>query len=339
MRKPIISLMLCVTFLAVTFMSCNQGTKGRTPVPNPGQGNTNEPGNNNAPALQHFDATVAVDNLKALNGTYTITPKDPDKTYAFGVMTKVRYEAEKAKGDKKDPPEGIFSFDKAWYAYLGSLSQQTWKEAAKKNGYYVSGLSSGVLLREGEQGHISPLYMKPGTECVIYYYQISETADAPESEIYEFPFTTANVERITLGKDDIKIETSNAFWKKSDDCGVDVKVTLTGAAEGKSYVVYVTPDRRFYQWYVHNVAKGWIEPATGKAITMDDAVYKCITSSVESRKPLPFYIGNQDKIEIKNHNFPDDPDKAPERYVLLALYDEENGVLADPVWHKFTVRQ
>ena len=40
---------------------------------------------------------------------------------------------------KKNPPEGIFSFDKGWNQQLAQTGE-SWQEAAKRNGYYKNSI-------------------------------------------------------------------------------------------------------------------------------------------------------------------------------------------------------
>ena len=82
------------------------GNKPVDPTPTPAPG-PNPPGPNPPVALT-FD--VKVIDLKPIKGTYLITPSNDEATFAFGVMTKQKYDAQKAIGGKKKSTRRRFLF-------------------------------------------------------------------------------------------------------------------------------------------------------------------------------------------------------------------------------------
>lgn len=295
---------------------------GPNPPPAPGP---NPPGPN-PPAALTFD--VKVIDLKPIKGTYLITPSNDEATFAFGVMTKQKYDAQKAIGDKKNPPEGIFSFDKGWNQQLAQTGE-SWQEAAKRNGYYKTGVQSGEIV-SGDC--INPMDIRPNLDCVVYYYQISETSEKPDSEIFIYEFKTPPIEMITLGENDIALEVSNAYWKAYDDCSLDAKITLTGNAAGKTVIVYVMR-RGFLEWYINAEQFGKKKP-DGTFWKPIDAIYKVTSEWIRDNKALPIYTGDQLTIKIQNEKLSmDDNEKAAA--LVVALYDKDSGVLSVPKWKFF----
>lgn len=132
---------------------------------------------------------VTLNKIFVINANFTIKPPNDSVTYAVGCLTKEKYEKQKAIGDEKDPPEGIFSYDKSWYQFLAQQAggSTTWQSVAEEQGYYKTGTYTADVL--GVE-YINIEDMKPETPCILYWYRIDKDSDNPTSEIFTKEFTT-----------------------------------------------------------------------------------------------------------------------------------------------------
>ena len=321
MKKLQASLVVVLAFVAFAFMACQQN-QGKNNQGSGGQGSGGGQGGQGGGGGQggsggggnssNVTFNVQITELKPIKGNFTITPSDDNVTYAVGVMTKKKYEAEKAKGDAKKPtPLGIFAFDKSWYQ-LAAGTGGNWKEKAKELGYYKTGKTSDCFV--GPE-YIAIMDIRPETECVLYYYLIKETSDVPDSEIFTHEFKTpAN----TPSQNNL---TANITKKYSN--GVDVKITTTNS---DTYAVYIAR-KRFLDWYIDGMGKA-------KGFTLTDAAYKLVADGMKYGLTVPVFTWDKE-LKPKDVLIPE-VGAGKEYYLVYFVYDEENGVRYEVKKEAFT---
>ena len=309
MKKVKFSLILALSFVTFVFMACQMQGKGLKGKDTPGEGGG---GGGGTPSGVTFD--VQTNNLKCISGNFSIIPSNDEVTYAVGVMTKKKYEAESLKGDKKDPPVGIFSFDKSWYQLLAGQGGD-WKAKAKEAGYYKTGVTSGSIV---SPENINILDIRPNTECVIYYYLIKETSEVPDSEIFVHEFKTL--------PENLSTNTLEAKIDRAYSNGVRATITTTN---DDSWFAFIAR-KKFLDWYLPGGS------GEAKGFTLKDAIYKEISGrSSEGAPPLRTFNGNL-TITPGNVIAPWGEKDGEEGYLVICVYDGENGVRSEPKYYPFT---
>lgn len=303
MKRIQFSLILVLSFVAFVFMACS--TK-----PSASGGGSTEDGGGTGGGGNGALFKVDIEGLKPIEATFTVTPPSNSVTYALGVMTKKKYEAEKAKGDAKNPPEGIFSHDCSWYKVLAG-SGGDWKKIAKEQGYYKTGEFSDSMLA-GK--YVSYDDIRPESDCVVYCYLINETSEKPDSEVFVHEFKTPAQQPSEIN---LSAKITKAYIN-----GVEADIT---ASNEDPYVVCFA-GKKFFDWY-----------ATGdghqKGFTTKDAAYKLLGDFVTGNVPFPTFSGSR-KITPSDVRGPHG--EGNEAYLVIFAFDTENGVRSEVKYSLFT---
>lgn len=253
-----------------------------------------------------FDVNIT--NIQSINASYFLVPNKNNVMYAFGIMTKAKYEKEKNLGDAQNSPLGIFAFDKAIYKNMADTSNgrwKSWQEAAKANNFYKTGKQTGKIT---DAGFIDPKDARPGIECILYYYLIGESDDVPKSRVFIKEFRLApklpSYNKVTC-------EIKQRYLE-----GVRVNFTTTNT---DSYFVEICEESHI-KWYTEGSGK-----VQGK--TLEDLAYNLVANS----KNTHIFSGNKTITpkEIKTEK----SIAGTTYYLVWFVYDAEHGVRSD-VWLK-----
>lgn len=262
---------------------------------------------------------VTLNKIFAVNANFTIKPSSNEITYAVGCLTKTKYEQEKAKGDSKDPPLGIFGYDKTWYEFVASTLPEgtTWQQAADTHGYYKEGdYTTNVLGGE----YINMQDLKPETPCIIYWYRINRDSDKPTSEIFTKEFTTL-AHKPSENQITGKIE---EIYKN----GIKVNMTTTNNDKYFASFCYVKtleaylPGGKAYQ-------KGFRLKDMATRLVAD-----AMSNATQNNTEITLYTGNK---TITPNDIKTPQSNQKEFYFVYFPCDLENGITDNIKYEKFAI--
>ena len=260
---------------------------------------------------KELEFEVNITNIKGVNADFSILPNKEGISYAFGIMTKAKYDKKKELGDAQNPPLGVFASDKAKYKQLADASGGTlksWQEAAKANNFYKTGEQKGKVV---DAGFLDLEDARPSTKCVFYYYLIKESDDKPQSEIFTKDFEFASE---SLSENKVRCEIKETYTN-------GVKADLYATNEDSYFVTICTEG--LVKWYTEGAGV-----AQGK--TLKDMAYKLIATA-ESYQT--FSWGTTVTPKKINAGKPENCTAGTTYYLVWFVYDAENGVRSD-VWLK-----
>lgn len=308
MRKSILLLFLCVSLSAFLFISCGKGPGGKG-------GNKNTGGQNAA-----LTFNIEITGKTATTADVQITPSNDEAFFHYGIMTKEKYEEQKERFKEEYPSYPIFGLDTVAYG-----RGKKWKEHAEEAGYYNSGVVSFNIAKDRPE-----VKLEPETEFVVYCYFISKTSEKPDSEVFEVFEKTEqlNVDVIELKKGDVVMKSRNlTFTKDTQQYSVEVKVELNNDAEGKSFLLYAFHES-FFNLYVHSKDRHGnpvTNPKTNEPWTPLDGIKRHQEINPSEKKPI--YTADGRDIKIEKISL--DPNNESKKiYLVLALYDDENGIIS-----------
>ncbi|MGP1438814.1 MAG: hypothetical protein ACTTKH_07065, partial [Treponema sp.] len=298
--------------VALVLAGCRQGAGSKTGEDD--DDDSSGGGTNNSVTFR-----VDVYDIKPIAAKCVIEPSDDTVTYAFGIMTKKKYEdaIDRTTKDGKDPKLAAFYHDKSWSEFQKkNYGFPTWQAAAKKDGYYKQGkqdvdnvVSSGYIYK----GDIAP-----ETECLVYWYLIKETSEVPESEIFIKPFKTTAV---TPSTNVLNLTVTKAYKN-----GVDVSVTATN----DDIYTIVIGTKKNLEWYLASNKYNLTDWA--KKIVAD------FEGSAENAK-VPLFHGagtkNIDHSAFKGF-LQDNTPSGSEFSILYFVYEPETGIRSDVKHVEFT---
>ncbi|MGP1438950.1 MAG: hypothetical protein ACTTKH_07760 [Treponema sp.] len=313
MKKKLLSLFIMFSCVAFIFMACQRVNSAGGGVDDDDENQDN--GGANTTVLD--DSSGAFSNPKPISAKFTITPKNDEATYAFGIMTKEKYDEalEKSRKLGQDPTLGIFHHDVSWNKYLQSqYNGSTWQEISKKAGYYKKGKQEVENIVSS--GYINIADIRPGSTCIAYWYLIKETSEKPDSKIftkeYVLPKNTPSQNSLTL-----------TTTKTYSNGVADVKVTTTN--EDPYVVLFVI--KKNYEFYTTGAGKG--------KYTLTDFVHKKISDEeVSGEKKVKIFSGTN----TLDHSAFDAPsgDVKEGCVILYCVFDKDNGVRSEVKALEFT---
>ncbi|MGP1438291.1 MAG: hypothetical protein ACTTKH_04390 [Treponema sp.] len=252
-------------------------------------------------AKWNVNFNVSVSNIRPIAASFSIEPSNGTVTYAFGIMTKAKYDdaIASAKKDGKDPKLATFYHDLSWNKHLQSvLHYSTWQEAAKREGYYKKGAQE--VENVVSQGYIKKDDIAPETECIAYWYLIKETDEMPDSEIFIRQFKTAEIQPST---NKLTLTVTKAYKN-----AVDFKVTATN---DDSYTI-VIGSKKNLDWYLNS-----------SKYTLTDWAKKIIVEREAVGYNVELFNGDKDFYGFKSFNY---GNMGSEFAILYFVYDHDNGI-------------
>ncbi|MGP1437571.1 MAG: hypothetical protein ACTTKH_00695 [Treponema sp.] len=305
-----ISLFIIFSFLVLSFIACRTGNNSNVNDDDESGGGTDIENNG-----EQITFNVTVNDLSPIKGRFRVEPSKDGVTYAMGIMTKKRYEAEKAKGEKTAQQEGVdtkfamYFFDRSFYAGVAKTLGLTWKEFAKLQGYYKTGVVEGDI--------VSPAYInagdiRPDQDFIIYWYLIDEKSNLPKSEIFTKEEKTPKAPEKISNDLVANITTHSAQG---------LKFTMTAPSGNTNKYVFVVTRKSYFEWYKPD------NPANKDKLNKVDCMYNLLKDGVHGTKILRTGSGSGSYIlsEVDMPDFGRDT----EGFLLYCYYDEQNGILSD----------